>query len=172
MSCAVSQGYTKTCRDSIGGIKAVYFTELSNKNTITEASSVITVFTLTAGKKFWKYEQELTVATAEETPTPNAANGSYFVEQTCEITIPQHTASIAYSIKTLAVNDLMTIVEKIDGTFWLLGKNNGMKMQPSKNPYGKALGDMTGYVLTFKGMEADLASQVTGSLMTTLVLPA
>ena len=170
--CAVYQGYTRDCRDAIGGIKTVYFTELGNKNTLTSASGLATAFTLNVGKQFFKYDLELGVGTADQTDTPNAPNGSFFVEQNLNITIPKHNASISYSMKTLAVTDLMAIVEKNDGTFWLMGQVNGMKMQPSKNPWGKALGDLNGYELVYKGMEPNEAIQIPANLIATLSAPA
>ncbi len=45
MSCALTQGYTLDCRDSLGGIVEVYFTEAANVTASTEASGVITALT-------------------------------------------------------------------------------------------------------------------------------
>ena len=35
MACALTQGYTLDCADSVGGIKKIYVTELANKSTLT-----------------------------------------------------------------------------------------------------------------------------------------
>ncbi|MDL5049559.1 hypothetical protein QQ054_26430 [Oscillatoria amoena NRMC-F 0135] len=51
MACALTTGFTLDCRQSNGGIEAVYFTEIANKATLTAASGVITAFTLAATKK-------------------------------------------------------------------------------------------------------------------------
>ena len=40
MSCALTTGFTLDCRNSNGGIEAVYFTELENKNALTASSDV------------------------------------------------------------------------------------------------------------------------------------
>jgi hypothetical protein len=161
----------------VAGIKAVYFCPLSDKTSagvITSASGAVTnVATfLSTGKKFYKFELEQGVGEANQKPTPNAPNGSFFVEQNVTITIPKQSAIITYYLKALALNDLMCIVSKEDGTHWLLGETNGMKMQPSENPFGKTMGDLNGFVLTFKAMEPNFANTVTSALLTALQVAA
>ena len=56
MACALTQGYTLDCRDSLGGLTEVYFIEASNITSYTEASGVITALVKAAGKRFYKYE--------------------------------------------------------------------------------------------------------------------
>jgi len=170
--CAILSGYTKDCRSSIGGIKTVYITELANKSSITSASGNISAFSLTSGKKFWTFELEQATATASEVIKPNAANGTYYVEQTLNFKIPKRSATVSYQLKNLAQNDLMVIALTNNGNYWLLGETNGMKMQDSTNPYGTALADMNGYDLQFLSMEPDMAKTVASGLIAALLSPA
>lgn len=172
--CAVYSGYTKDCRNSIGGIKTIDLVELSAKNTFTYASGAITAFTLTTGKKFYTFEQEQAVATASDNLKPNAANGSLYYEHSLNLIIPKRSAATSYLIKTLAQNDLMAIVTTNDETptYWLLGGTNGLKMQDSTASFGTALADMNGYNLQFLGMEVTEALQVPSNLISTLRSPA
>ena len=171
-NCAIISGYTKDCRNSIGGIKTVYITELQNKSSITSASGAISAFTLTSGKKFWTFELEQATATASEVVKPNGPNGTYYVEQTLNFKVPKRSALFSYQIKNLAQNDLMVIVLDMNGTYWLLGENNGLKMQDSTNPFGTAMADMNGYDLQFLAMENDNAKTVASKLIATLTTPA
>ncbi len=42
MSCALTQGYTLDCKNSIGGIKAVWFIAAGDVSAVAEASGVVT----------------------------------------------------------------------------------------------------------------------------------
>ncbi len=54
MSCNLTTGRTLACRDSVGGIKEVYFTELDNKDSIVSATEgLISTFTLAEEKQFF-----------------------------------------------------------------------------------------------------------------------
>jgi len=56
MPCALTSNYLIDCKDSLGGLTEVYFMELGNLTSYTEASGVITALVKAAGKKFYKYE--------------------------------------------------------------------------------------------------------------------
>lgn len=172
MSCALTQGYTLDCRDNVGGIKEIYITELGNKATLTAASGVITAFTLSSGKQFFKYELEKETAELTENFQTNDVNGTVFYEQDIMLPIRKLQASTRNEIKLLAQNRLMIIVKDRNGKYWLLGENNGCELQPSTGKTGKAMGDFNGYELTFKGKEEDPMQEVSSGLIATLSAPA
>lgn len=170
--CAITSGYTKDCGDSIGGIKTTYFAPLSNKATLTYVSGAVVTFTLSQGKKFYTFEMNQATGTASDDPKPNATNGSFYVEHKSTLDVPKRSASFSYAIKTLAVQDLMQIVLDQNGTYWLLGGTNGMRMQDSTSPYGQAMADFNGYKMVFLGMEPTMALQVPANIMAVLLSPA
>lgn len=171
-SCAIPAGYTKSCRDSIGGIKTIYLTEQANKSTLTHASALIATFTLSTGKKFWTFEVEQGSATASDDPNPNAPNGSLFYSHKLTMPIVKRSANTSHIIRMIAQNDVMAIVLDQNGNYWLLGQGNGLKMQPSTSPFGTAMGDINGYNLVFEGMDQYSALQVPSNLIATLTSPA
>jgi hypothetical protein len=173
MSCAIDTGYTRSCRNEIGGIRNVYITELANKNTISPSTGEITSFTLNSGKRFWKYELEIGVGTASDDPKPNAPNGTFYFEQNVSFTLPKRSVALSNAMKNLAVNDLMIIVETNKSEYYLMGQENGMKMADgSTGPFGTAFADMNGYNLVFQGMEPNEARKVASNLIATLTQPA
>lgn len=172
MSCAINTGYTRSCRDQIGGIQTVYLTELANVTTITSASGNVSGITMASGKKFWTYELELATGSATDDPKANAPNGTFYMESNVTFTIPKRSATISNQIKNLAINDLVMIVKDYGGTYWLFGATNGMKMGDSKGPFGKAMADMSGYELVFNGMEPYPAYTITPGIIAALLLPA
>ena len=76
MSCALTTGFTLDCRNSNGGIEAVYFTEIANKETLTSASGLINSFTLSTGKQFFKYELRKKTSVFEQNIQVNNENGT------------------------------------------------------------------------------------------------
>lgn len=167
MACVLTTSITKGCRDSIGGIKTIYVAELSRKGSVTQASGVITAWTMSSGY-FWTYNLEMGVASATQTIKPNRTNGTTYYEQSVTFTIPKQQATTAQELMLLAQNDVMIIVLDRNGKYWLLGENNGVSMADSTAETGTAFADFNGYNLTLTGMEAALAPEVTSSLITSL----
>ena len=57
MACAVISGFSVDCRESIGGIKKLWFTNFNNVTALTLTAEVITGITMSGSTKFWGYEQ-------------------------------------------------------------------------------------------------------------------
>jgi hypothetical protein len=172
MSCALTQGYTLDCADGIGGIKKIYVTELANKSTLTEASGVVTAFTLSSGKKFWAYDLIKETGNFTEDQTKSVANGTVFYDQKLTFTIRKLQASLQQELRLLAQNDLMIIVLDRNGIYWLLGKTNGVDLITRGGASGTAMGDMNGYTLNFEGKEERPMPQVSSGLIAALTSPA
>lgn len=167
MACVLTTGITKGCRDSIGGIKTIYVAELSRKGSVTQASGVITAWTMSSGT-FWTYNLEVGVASFAQKNTVNRTNGSNYVDQSVTFTIPKQQATLAQELMLLSKNDLLVIALDRNGIYWLLGENNGLAISENSAETGTAFGDFNGYKITLNGMESSFAPQVTSSLMTTL----
>jgi hypothetical protein len=173
MSClAIAGGYTKPCGDSQGGVGKFYITEWANINqdTYAEASGVITTLALTAGKKFWLYEQELQTANYTEVQTSNRTAGTTFVDQTFNCTLLKRSAATSYAIRALATQDVAIISVDQTGTMFLLGRAKGMRLEPSTSTSGTNMGDASKYDLVFKGMEPTLAPTVSTAILATVIV--
>lgn len=167
MACVLTTSIAKGCRDSIGGIKTIYVAELSRKGTVTQASGVITAWTMSSGY-FWTYDLEMGVAQFTETIKPSRTNGTLYYEQSVTFTLPKQQATTAQELKLLAQNDVMIIALDRNGKYWLLGEANGLSMADSTGATGTAMADFNGYTLTLAGMEETHAPEVTSSLITGL----
>ena len=86
MPCALTQGYTLDCKESIGGIKAVWFIPFADVTTITEASGVVTTITKSASKVFYKYQLVKQTSSLTENITASVENGKYLTPSV----IPPH----------------------------------------------------------------------------------
>jgi hypothetical protein len=58
-------------------------------------------------------------------------------------------------IKVLAQQRLVAIVEGNDGSYWLVGYENGLELNAGTSATGTAFGDLSGYSLTLSGMEKE-----------------
>lgn len=173
MSCtSIIQGYEIDCLDSIGGVDTVYVTEFTNvpQANITESSGVISAMSCSSGKKFWTIQLKKNLAQVDEKIVSSPDNGTLYVEQT--ITFPLHkmTPALRYTLKTLSVNRLMFIVKDRNGLIKLYGQTTGCDIGESTITTGKAMGDMNGATLTFTGMEPQLASSLSSSILATLTV--
>jgi hypothetical protein len=173
MTCVLASNRTLSCRDSVGGIKEIYVSELGNKATLTSATEgLISAFTLSTGKQFWTIALVKETSEFEEKIVPSTENGTRFYETDLKITLRKGDVATRNLLKLLVQNQLMIIILDRNGTYWLMGETNGADMDPSSFKSGKAMGDMNGYEVAFKAKEENPMQQVTGSLMATLLAPA
>lgn len=170
MACNIVQGNEIDCRDSVGGISEIYLTEFDNvpQANITASSGVITAATCSTGKRFFTYKLEKENASLTSKEMISVENGTLYNEQGLTFTIKKMSASHRNNIRTLAQNRLHIIVKDSNGTYWWLGKVNGVDLTGAEGASGKAFGDMNGYKLTFTGKEPDAMNTVSASIVASL----
>lgn len=168
MPCALTQGYTLDCKDSLGGIKAAWFIAHQDVTAVTEASGVVTAITKAAGKVFYKYQLVRNTSSLTENVTASVENGTVFYAQELSIILNKMQANTRNEILLLAKNNLMVVVEDANGKYWLLGKTNGVDLTGGNSGTGTAQGDRNGYTLTFSGGEKDLAPEVASGVISGL----
>ena len=169
-SCALTQGYSLDCRDSLGGITEVYFIEAQNVTGVTEASGggTLTAITKVASKVFRKYELVPGTSSLTETINASLANGTVFYAQELSIILNKLQANTRNEILLLAQNNLKVVVGDANGKYWYLGRINSMQVSGGNGATGTAQGDRSGYTLTFSGAEKQLAPEVQSSVISTL----
>lgn len=161
MACALTQGYTLDCKDSIGGLTAVYFAPWEDLGTVTQASGVVTTLTMDTGKKFYKYELVKESSNFAEAVNTNVQNGTVFYTQTLEVILNKLQVNTRNEILLLAKNRLAVIATDNNGDNWFLGVGYGLDLTGGGSATGTAFGDRSGYTLTFTGNEKELAPKVT-----------
>jgi hypothetical protein len=161
MPCALTQGYTLDCKDSLGGIKNVYFAPYEDLATVTIVAGVVTVLTMDATKVFYKYDLVKESSNFAEAVNTNVQNGTVFYAQTLEIILNKLQVNTRNEIVLLAKNRLAVIVTDQQGENWFLGITNGLDLTGGGSASGTAFGDRSGYTLTFTGNEKELCQKVT-----------
>lgn len=155
MACAITAGYTISCRESIGGIDAVYIAEFGNVTPL-DSSGTITGITKVTGKKFYKFEVPTkSSANASSNPVGSIENGTLFFEQMVELPINKRDATTRNIVTTLAKNKVTIVTLDKDGTYRMYGKAQGLYLASSTGQTGAAAGDQNGYTLKFEGQELE-----------------
>ena len=171
MACALSTGYTLDCRDSIGGIKEVYFMELGNLSGSTVASGTMTALVKATGKRFYLYQQDVNHAEFVEDDKYSRENGTIYYEQKLSLVFNKYTAIMMQEIIVLAKNRAVAIVTLQDGTYRFLGFQNGLMVSEGNYNSGKAMGDRNGKVLTLMGEEPNPAYFVNSAIALAATTP-
>ena len=171
MPCALTQGYSLDCRDSLGGITEVYFIEKANITITAPTSGSISAITKVAGKRFYKYELVPGTASLTENINANVQNGTVFYAQELSIVLNKLQTATRNEILLLAKNTLVGVVKDNNDNTWLLGRVNGINITGGNGATGTAQGDRSGYTLTFSAQEKELAPTVASGVFTALTTP-
>ena len=161
MSCAITQGFTLDCRDSVGGIQALYINTVANVTAYTEASG--TVSALTKSGVFYKYELEEENSMAQRVATGNRQNGTVFFAQEITAIFQKLTYQTRDKLVALHKNRLVIVVKDNNGKFWIMGKDRGLMTTTSTGATGTAMGDLNGYTVVFAGNEPEDWFEYTGT---------
>lgn len=163
MACALTQSYTLDCKDSIGGLKAVWFAAVEDIASWTGSAGTYTAVTMDSGKYFWKYDLVKESSNFAEAVNTNVQNGTVFYAQTLEIILNKLQVNTRNEILLLAKNRLVALVQDNNGKTWVLGEVNGLDLTGGGSATGTAFGDRNGYTLTFTGNEKEMAALFTGT---------
>jgi len=162
MSCNLTKGRQITCRDTVGGIKAIYFAQLDEVSSYVTASGELTDFDLGGSDDIYKYNLKRGTASCTETITGNSEAGTVFYTPSVQIMLHKLTKEDQNQIKLLASQRLVVFLELNEilttnshNVLLALGLENGMELNSGTNTTGAAFGDMNGYTWTFDGMERD-----------------
>ena len=161
MPCAITSGYTIDCRESVGGIQAIWLIsnanlyDASGNSRVTESSGTVTAMTKATGTRFYKFEVPRGTAVASTNMTGSNENGTVFYTHELTFPINSRTATVRNIITTLAKNRLTFVTLEMDGVYRMYGKGYGLYMDSTTNSSGTAPGDRNGAELKFSSMEID-----------------
>ena len=150
MACDLTLGRKEPCKDVVGGIKNVYFTDFGDFGTVTLTDDEITDMsgTFTA----FKYEVKGN-SSLEQTVNSSRENGTTFYEQTLNLTLHKLTKEDNKELKLMAYGRPHVVVEDYNKNLMIMGLENGADVSGGTIVTGAAMGDLSGYTLTLTGME-------------------
>jgi len=158
MACdTLTRGRQEPCKNSVGGIKNIYFTDFGDFGTVTLTDDEITDMdgTFTA----FKYEVKGN-SSLEQTVNSSRENGTTFYEQTLNLTLKKLSKEDNKELKLLAYGRPHVAVEDYNGNVMVVGLEHGADVSGGTVVTGAAMGDLSGYTLTLTAMETKPANFV------------
>ena len=153
MACDLTYGRKEVCKDSVGGLQAVYFVNYGDATGHTYDTVDTDMITDVAGTPT-AYKYELKGASSfTQNVNSSRENGTTFYEQVLELTFKKLTVKDHKELKLMAYGRPQVIVEDHNGNFFYAGLEHGMDVTGGTIVTGGAMGDLSGYTLTLTGQE-------------------
>lgn len=163
MACALTTGRSLPCKSAVGGLKTVYFADYGTLGTATISAGEITAV---AGSPTW-YQFDIKGNSSLETAINSSReNGTTFYTQTLSLTLTFLDKATQEEIKLLAAARPHIAIEDYNGNFFLVGLEHGAEVTGGTVVSGAAMGDLSGFTLTFEAMETSPAFFVTSTVIT------
>jgi len=125
MACNLTKGRLEPCKDVVGGLKAVYFTDFGDLGTVTKVDDEITDLSGT----FVAYKYDLKGGSSfEQAITSSRENGTTYFEQTLNLTLKKLSKEDNKEIKLLAYDRPHVAVEYYNGNVFIMGLEHGAEV--------------------------------------------
>jgi len=153
MACDITLGRIVPCKDSVGGLDAVYFVNNGDATGYTyDVTDTDMIATVTGTPTAFKWDLKGT-STFEQSINSSIETGTTFFEQTLTLNFNKLDVATHKQIKLLAFGQPNVIVRDNNGNYFLAGLEFGMDVTGGSIATGGAMGDMSGYTLTLVGRE-------------------
>jgi hypothetical protein len=171
MSCDLSLGRERPCKDSVGGLKAIYFINYGLIDASFDDSETDMIDGLGEGLSAYRYDLKGN-SNLEQTITSSTDTGGTFFEQALTLVLPKLTVKDHKEIKLLTFGRPHIIVKDNNDNYFMVGLEHGADVTGGTISSGAAMGDLSGYNLTLSGTERAPANfiSVTGETDTQLTL--
>jgi hypothetical protein len=167
MACNLTTGFSVGCNDSIGGVAEFWIANMpSDFAAAADGSGEVTGLSGT-GLDYHKFEctnAQGAASVMNDNPTVNDANGTSFFDQTATYVLNKMEKAKRNEVKMIARAKMSIIIKDNNGTYWLMGETNGVRLVSGDNGTGTALGDRNGYSLSFQAQEPEPMPIVTATI--------
>jgi len=154
MACLLTTGRKLPCKSAFGGIKKVLFADYGTIATVVvDSSTKEATFTDASPAPVWFEFDVKGNSSLETTVTSSRENGTTFYTQGLNLTLTYLDAKTQAELQLLAVSRPYIVVEDYYSNRFLCGFENGMEATGGTVVTGAAAGDLSGFTLTFEGME-------------------
>ena len=153
MACDLTAGRIEPCKDSVGGLKNLYFVNYGDLGAITYDVTNTDVIDAVAGTPdAYKYEIKGASSFTQNIQSSRDTGTTAF-EQVIEVTLKKLSIADHKELKILAFGRPHVIIEDNNGNFFLAGLEHGADVTGGTIVTGTAMSDLSGYTLTLTGME-------------------
>tara|TARA_R110000823_G_scaffold252848_1_gene375387 strand:- start:1558 stop:2103 length:546 start_codon:yes stop_codon:yes gene_type:complete len=169
MACDITAGRLEPCKDSVGGITAIYIggaytsglLNAPSDGGVTITGDEITAFA--APLTFYKYDLK-GANSFDQTNENSRENGTSFWNQTGTVVLKKQDKATTAQLKLLSYGRPQIIIEDFNGNFFLAGIENGVEVTVN-TATGSGMGDLNGYNLTLAGTEKSPANFIIASII-------
>lgn len=164
MACTLTTGRALPCKNSVGGIKAIYLADYGTLGALTVTAGEVTAIAGTP--TIFKYDIKGTANTLETTITSSRDNGSTFYSSALNVTLPYLDKASQEEVKIIVSARPHVFVEDYNDNFFLVGAVNGAEIVGGTIVTGGAMGDLSGFTLSFLAEEKLAPYFVTSTVVT------
>ena len=168
MACSITAARGIDCRDSIGGLKAIYFCSDYCSDILAQATVTASSYTIeTAGFANWdiasggavtvfKYDLVTDLSSFTSAVSADKATGSVMFNQTLDVVLHKVVAADLYQLGLISKNRAQLFVQDSNDNVFLVGIEDGCYLTGGDSiATGAARSDMNGLTLSFTAMEKD-----------------
>ena len=173
MACDLTRGRLIDCKDTIGGLKAIFLCKTYNTN-ILSASTIATTEMTTAGFATWSgsagsvttvFKYDLVPSLSSMTVTVNSDNatGTAFFTQALSVTLQKVDHDMTNELRLMAYSRAQIFVQDANDNVFLLGIENGCNVSGGTVITGVGKGDLNGYTIEWGAEEVNALIQLPAS---------
>ena len=158
MPCTfITTGRTLGCKDSVSGLKAIYFIgydDVDYENVGFDVTNTDEIKTWTPASQLTMYKYELKGANSFETEIVSSrANGTTYFKGALTVQLKKQDVATHKSIKLLSYNRPRIVVRTMTDQFFLMGLEQGADVVGGTISSGESLDSFNGYTLNFESEE-------------------
>ena len=172
MACDITRGRLIDCKDTIGGLKAIYICKAYSNN-VSAAANINTTEMTTAGFATWsccggtvevfKYDLVPNLSSMTVNVNSDNANGTTFFEQTLSVVLQKIDHDMTNELRLMAYSRSQIFVQDQNDNVFLLGIDNGCHVSGGTVITGTAMGDQNGYTISWAAQEKNALIQLPAS---------
>ncbi len=172
MACDITRGRLIDCKDSIGGLKAIYIAK-SYSNNVSATATINATEMTTAGFANWsccggtvevfKYDLVQNLSSLTVNINSDNANGTTFFAQTLSVTLQKIDHDMTNELRLMAYSRSQIFVQDSMDNVFLLGIDGGCYVTGGTVVTGTAKGDMNGYTIEWGAEENNALIQLPAS---------
>ena len=172
MACDITRGRLIDCKDTVGGLKAIYIAK-SYSNNVSAAATINATEMTTAGFATWsccggtvevfKYDLIPNLSSLNVTINSDNANGTTFFTQALSVTLQKIDHDMTNELRLIAYSRAQIFVQDSNDNVFLLGIDNGCYVTGGTVITGAAKGDLNGYTIEWGAEENNALVQLPAS---------
>jgi hypothetical protein len=162
ITCTITSGRLRQCKNNVGGNKEFLLGLLTDFQSGVSEDGTTGEIDVLPTATLYRFEVDPTASSLSVTSTTTASpdNGTVFYETAVVARLKKLSAADNKNIQNLTASQLVLFVRDNNNNIWLVGLVNGVDVTAGTFETGNAMGDMSGYTLTFTAREQEMPKRL------------